>query len=70
MRKKLIISESEIDEIRRMYGLVTEQSSSFSIPKEVAGFISKIESVFSIPFISVKKYENILIVVIYCIIKP
>jgi len=25
MRKKLIISESEIDEIRRMYGLVTEQ---------------------------------------------
>ncbi len=47
MGKKLIISESEVDEIRRMYGLVTEQSSSFSIPKEVAGFISKIESVFS-----------------------
>jgi hypothetical protein len=44
---KLIISESEKNNIRKMYGLLKEQSSSFSIPNEVYDAISKIESVFS-----------------------
>lgn len=47
MGKKLLISESEINTIRGMYGLVNEQSSSFSIPKSTIKAISDIESVFS-----------------------
>jgi hypothetical protein len=47
MGKKLIISESEINTIRGMYGLVNEQSSSFSIPQSAIKAISDIESVFS-----------------------
>lgn len=47
MGKKFIISESEISEIRKMYGLVNEQSSSFSIPQSAIKAISDIESVFS-----------------------
>lgn len=47
MGKKFIISESEINTIRGMYGLVNEQSSSFSIPQSAIKAISDIESVFS-----------------------
>jgi hypothetical protein len=47
MGKKLIISESEFNTIRGMYGLVNEQSSSFSIPQSAIKAISEIESVFS-----------------------
>lgn len=47
MGKKFIISESEFNTIRGMYGLVNEQSSSFSIPQSAIKAISEIESVFS-----------------------
>ena len=46
MGKKLIISESEATDIRRMYGLLKEQTSTFSVPPLAVQAISKIEGTF------------------------
>ena len=47
MGKRFIISESEKNDIRKMYGLIKEQSSGSLVPQSVYDAIEKIESVYS-----------------------
>lgn len=47
MGKRFIISESEKNDIRKMYGLVLEQSGGGLVPQSVYDAIEKIESVYS-----------------------
>jgi hypothetical protein len=47
MGKRFMISESEKNDIRKMYGLIKEQSGGGLVPQSVYDAIEKIESVYS-----------------------